>query len=285
MKKVFTMVLVALATMTASAQSFNFFPASDVDADGWLWLNTQEKIEKYVGLIDEDNYTVDPNGKIIQMAFANITPDYPETYADPAVLGADAEGYVDGDEQFNAETALKGGIVLAPASGSMSMNGGCLVLNLPSCATISLYISSEARMMGRTLMLTPGEDMSIDDSDPAGDPWTGSTKAIYVKASVFSSIHAAGQFVWEGIEKQNNSNNEGVTFQSNAPVYFALQNCNRYPVYVHAIKVTTPKQETTGIKEIATDNADATVYNLAGQRIKAASKGLYVKKGKKFLVK
>ena len=44
--------------------------------------------------INEDGYTVDPNGKPIQMAFANITPDYPETVADPDVLGADEGGYV-----------------------------------------------------------------------------------------------------------------------------------------------------------------------------------------------
>lgn len=282
MKKFFTIVMLAVATMSASAQvTKNLFDAADCDADGWLWLNTQEKIAKYVGTINEDGYTVDPNGKPIQMAFANITPDYPETVADPDVLGADEGGYVFGDEEFNAETALKGGIALAPASAQMSMNGGCLVLNLPSCATISLVLSSEAKMLGRTLMLSPNN--SIDNDNSTGnDPWTGDTKSIYAKASVFGQLHSAGQWKWEGIESQNNGYNTGVTFVSNEPVYFALQNCHKYTIFVHAIRVTLPQQETVGIQEnILNKQERNTYYNLAGQRMTTPAKGINIIAGKK----
>ena len=193
MKKIFTLALLALAAMSANAQEYNLFNAADVDADGWLWLNTQEKINKYVGTIDEDNYTVNPDGKPIQMAFANITPDYPETVADPEAFGVDTQGYTVLDEGVNKDECIKGAIIIAPASAQSSMNGGCLVLNLPSCSTINLLLSSEARMMGRTLMVSPGYDMSQDDST-GDDPWTGHTKAIYARASVFGSIHGAGQY-------------------------------------------------------------------------------------------
>ena len=88
MKKIVTLAMLAVATMSASAQeTFNLFSPADCDADGWLWLNTQEKIDRYVGKINEDAYTVDPNGKVIQLAFANINPDYTETYADPEAYG------------------------------------------------------------------------------------------------------------------------------------------------------------------------------------------------------
>ena len=282
MKKIFTLTMFALAAMSATAQEYNMFNAADVDADGWLWLNTQEKIDKYVGACDEDNYTVDPNGKLIQMVYANIMPDYPETVADPDVLGADAEGYVEGDDEFNFETAIRGGIVLAPSSGVMSTNGGCLVLNLPSCATISLYLSSEYSMLVRTLMISPGYDMTVDDST-GDDPWTGHTKVIYVKASSFSPLHGAGQFKWEGIETLNNGNNTNVTFKTDSPVSFCLQNCRNRAVYVHAIKVTTPKQETVGISEVAAGNAAAApVYNLAGHRIAAPQMGINIIGGKKY---
>lgn len=70
-------------------------------------------------------------------------------------------------------------------------------------------------MLGRTLMLTPGYDMSVDDSPTDGDPWTNHTKSIFAKASVFGSIHSAGQYKWEGIETANNGYNSGVTFVSN----------------------------------------------------------------------
>ena len=286
MKKIFTFVMCAMAAMSTSAQEFNLFDAADCDADGWLWLNTQEKISKYVGNFDEANYTVDPNGKPIQMAFANITPDYPETVADPDVVGTDKAGYVAGQEAdgYVASEAIKGAIVIAGASAQMSTNGGCLILNLPSCSTISLMLSSEGSMLGRTLMLTPG--YGIDNDDSTGDlAWTGHTKAIYSKATLFGKLHGPGQFKWEGIELLNNGNNDGVTFKSDAPVYFAFQNCHKNPIYVHAIRVTTPKQGTAGVNEISASSAKAKVYNLAGQRMATVKKGVNIVDGKLVMVK
>ena len=287
MKKIFTLfALAVLSTATVSAQEYNLFSAEDVDADGWLWLDSEAKISKYVGVCDEENYTVNPNGKPIQMAFANVTPDYPETIADPEAFGADTEGNLFADEGVKKEELIKGAIILAPASAMMSMNGGCLVLNLPSCSTISLMLSSEARMLGRTLMVTPGYDMSLDDSPADGDPWTNHTKSIYAKASVLGSIHGAGQYKWEGIETMNNGFNEGVTFVSNEPVYFALQNCHKYAIFVHAIKVTTPKQESAYVQGVSSTEAKgpAQVYGLDGKFVGTRSaknnlaKGVYVVK-------
>ncbi len=285
MKKIFTFVMCAMAAMSAGAQEFNLFDAADCDADGWLWLNTQEKIDKYVGVIDEDNYTVNPNGKIIQMAFANIAPDYPETYADPDVIGTDKAGYVIGQEGYVADEAFKGAITIAGASAQMSTNGGCLVLNLPSCSTISLMLSSEASMLGRTLMLTPG--YGIDNDDSTGeDKWIGHTKAIYSKATLFDKLHSLGQWKWETAATDHGRTNGDLTFVSENPVYFALQNCHKYPIYVHAIKVTTPKQESAGISDLsANSGTNGPVYNLAGQRVKHASKSILIQDGKKFVSK
>ena len=275
MKKIVTLAMLAVATMSASAQTtYNLFSPTDCDADGWLWLNTQAKIDRYVGKINEDAYTVDPNGKVIQLAFANINPDYTETYADPEAYGVDTQGYTILDEGVNKDECIKGGIVLAPASAMMSMNGGCLVLNLPSCATIDLMLSSEARMLGRTLMLSPNN--GIDNDNSTGEnPWTGDTKSIYAKASVLGSLHGAGQWKWEGIESLNNGFNEGVTFKSESPVYFALQNCHKYAIYVHAIRITTPKQETVGISDIKT-NTVSEVFSLDGRRQAKATRGLNI---------
>jgi len=290
MKRVFTFTIVALAAMSANAQTYNLFNSADVDKDGWLWLNTQANIDKYVGLINEDDYTVDPDGMPIQMAFANITPDYPETFADPEVLGVDTEGNTFADEGVKSDELIKGAIVIAPASAQMSMNGGCLVLNLPSCVSIDLMLSSEARMLGRTLMLSPTN--AIDNDNSTGDnPWTGDTKAIYAKASVFSSFHGAGQWEWTGIELLNNGYNEGVTFKSDKPVYFALQNCQKYPIYVHAIRVmTTTKRDddsgqTTSIVNIENNklNIDNPIYDLQGRKISSLKKGIYIQNGRKLM--
>ena len=284
MKKIVTLAMLAVATMSASAQeTFNLFSPADCDADGWLWLNTQEKIDRYVGKINEDAYTVDPNGKVIQMAFANINPDYTETYADPEAYGVDTQGNTILDEGVNKDECIKGAIVLAPASAMMATNGGCLVLNLPSCATIDLMLSSEARMLGRTLMLSSTN--GIDNDNSTGEnPWTGDTKSIYAKASVLGSLHGAGQWKWEGVESLNNGFNNDITFKSESPVYFALQNCHKYAIYVHAIRITTPKQETVGIQETITNKQECNAYyNLAGQRMTSPVKGINIIAGKKVI--
>ena len=286
MKKIFTLAL-ALCGFTMAQAQYNLFNAADVDEDGWLWLNTQEKIDKYVGVIDEDNYTVDPNGKVIQMAYANITPDYPATVADPEAYGVDKKGKYFTDEEANKDEIIKGGIILASASGILgNTNGGCLVLNLPSCSSIGLYLSSEGSVFGRTLKLTAGHAIDNDDST-SGNPWTGSTKAIYVQAGPFTvnSICDKGQYKWETAATDNNSYNEGVTFESDGPVYFCLQNCRNRPVYVHAIKVTTPKQESAGISDVATGKAPAVWHNLAGMQVKDPSNGIFIKDGKAVIVR
>ena len=284
MKKIVTLAMLAVATMSASAQTtYNLFSPTDCDADGWLWLNTQSKIDRYVGKINEDAYTVDPNGKVIQLAFANINPDYTETYADPEAYGVDTQGNTILDEGVNKDECIKGAIVLAPASAMMATNGGCLVLNLPSCATIDLMLSSEARMLGRTLMLSSTN--GIDNDNSTGEnPWTGDTKSIYAKASVLGSLHGAGQWKWEGVESLNNGFNNDITFKSESPVYFALQNCHKYAIYVHAIRITTPKQETVGIQEnIANKQERNSYYNLAGQRMTSPVKGINIIAGKKVI--
>jgi hypothetical protein len=165
----------------------------------------------------------------------------------------------------------------------MSTNGGCLVLNLPSCATIDLMLSSEASMLGRTLMLSSTNGIDNDNST-GEDKWTGDTKAIYSKATLFGKLHGAGQFTWTGIESLNNGNNEGITFKSDNPVYFAFQNCHRYAIYVHAIRVTTPKQETVGIQDNIINKQERNAYyNLAGQRMTSPVKGINIISGKKVI--
>jgi hypothetical protein len=275
MKKIFTLLFAAMTAIGSYAQT-NLFDAADCDADGWLWFDTEAKIAKYVGNatdkqdangFDWQNYTVNPNGKPIQLAFANITPDYPESFANEAIEGTDAAGYIAGQEQYVAGQAKTGAIVLAGASAIMSTNGGCLILNLPSCSTISLFMSSESRYLGRTLMITPGHSLAVDEGS-GENPWTGYTKSIYAKASVLGSLHGAGQWQWDGIESLNNGYNEGVTFVSDNPVYFALQNCQKDPIYIHGIKVTLPSP--AGISRVAANQGKAEYFTLDGRRMQQA---------------
>ena len=280
MKKIFTYVILAMAATSGYAQS-NLFDAADVDADGWIWFDTDEKINKYVGNaidkqdangFDWEKYSVNPNGKPIQLAFADISPDYTASIANAYIPGTDAGGYVEGQDKYVEGERKTGAIMLAPASAMMIANGGCLILNLPSCESISLYMSSESSYMGRTLLLTPG--YAINKDDATGDPWTGHTKVIYAKASIFSTLHGAGQFKWEGIETLNNGNNSGVTFKSNSPVYFAFQNCRNAAIYIHGMKVTIGTA--TGIKSVSASNGAAEYYTIGGNKVQQPVHGLTI---------
>ena len=274
MKKIFTLLVLSLfCMMTANAQGYNLFDPADVDENGWLWFDTQAKIDKYIGLCNEDDYTVDPNGKYIQLAFANITPDYPETVADPDIVGV---GY---DGVYDTDGAKKGAIILAAASSMSSATGGCIILNLPSCESIGLYLSSEATMLGQSLKLDP--NYALDDN---GDG-TGNTKVIYSRATVFGKLSSAGHYQWESAATDNNSNNTGVNFVSDSNVYFALRNCHRYTVFVHGVKVMTKTPVSTGINEMTNNNVNAKegAYTVDGKYVgslKLLPKGVYiVKKG------
>lgn len=286
MKKIFTLVCFALATISANAQ-YNLFDAADCDAAGWLWFDTEAKIAKYVGNatdkqdpngFDWENYTVNPNGKYIQLAFADITPDYPASFANEAIEGTDAAGYMAGQEQYVEGQAKTGCIYLEKSSASTSIlgttNGGCLILNLPSCSSIALFMSSESTYLGRTLMVTPGFPMREDDK--TGDEiWTGKTKCIYSRASRFAALHDAGQWKWETAATDHGNTNGDLTFVSNNPVYFVFQNCNNNPVYIHGIKVTTPTP--ASIQQISTEaNGTAQVYSLDGRKLQGTVRGLNI---------
>ena len=146
MRKIFTLMLLAMAcTMNIQAQEYNLFDPADLDADGWLWFDTDEKIEKYVGLCNEEDYKIDPNGKLIQMVYADILPDYPATYADSWWVGSGTDGEV------GTDGALTGAIVISAASGMMSTNGGGVAVMMPSCKTFSLCLSKDGRAMVRML--------------------------------------------------------------------------------------------------------------------------------------
>ena len=269
MKKLFTLAALALA-LSAQAQK-NLFPASDVDENGWLWFDTQEKIDKYVETISSLTYKMNPDGKTVQIAGANFTLTdefgdqyYPQSVASPDSIGAGN----DEDHTIGGEGSRKGAIVLAASNAMMSNQGGWMVLNLPACATISICSSSEARMLMRTT--------STDDIAKTLDNYW---LCVYGAQTVFRQWASAGCTIKEGIEKLNNSaDHPDFTFVSDKPVVFALQNCHKYPVYIHGIKITVPGED-TGVTAVGTDNAQpAAYYTVGGVQTAAQSKGLYIEK-------
>ena len=121
----------------ANAQdvTYNYFDPADCDADGWLWLDTQEKIDKYVG-----------EGKKIQLVPAEYEiddPDFPGEYipvessADPSIKGYNTEGVEGG------EGSKTGGLILPPTIWGDYWDdmGGGFIVAMPDCAVFDVYMS------------------------------------------------------------------------------------------------------------------------------------------------
>lgn len=86
MRKIYLAWALLLSAIGVQAQEYNLFPASVVDENGWLWFNSQNIVDQYVGVCNEEDYKVDPEGKIIQMVYADQF-QYPSTTVDPDAIG------------------------------------------------------------------------------------------------------------------------------------------------------------------------------------------------------
>lgn len=241
MKKFYFMMALILCAMSATAQNYNLFSASDIDKDGWLWFDTQAKVDKYVGICDEENYKADPNGKKIQMIYANQLPTYPQTTVDP-----DAIGYGKGGE-LKAEGYKKGAIILPAASAIGATNGGGILIMMPSCSELSINVSCEGMVNCRLLS-------SADVNTAFGDY---GVRQVYL--APFKKFAGAGNTSVKGLETKTNGN-DNITIKSDKPVYAYFENNTKGEVYIHGIRViTTTKNEDGGEATPETPGNDYTV--------------------------
>lgn len=241
MKKFYFMMALILCAMSATAQNYNLFSASDIDKDGWLWFDTQAKVEKYVGICDEENYKADPNGKKIQMIYADQLPTYPQTTVDP-----DAIGYGKGGE-LKAEGYRKGAIILPAASAIGATNGGGILIMMPSCSELSINVSCEGKVTCRLLS-------SADINATFGKY---GVRQAYILG--FKNFAGAGNTTVKGLESLTSGNDE-ITIKSDKPVYAYFQNTTKGEVYIHGIRViTTTKNEDGGEATPETPGNDYTV--------------------------
>ena len=290
MKKIFTLMLLAVAcSVNMQAQEYNLFDAEDVDADGWLWFDDDAKVEKYVGICNEDDYKLDPNGKPIQLVYADQMPDYPASYIDTWYVGAGTDG------EIGTEGAKTGTLLLPVSSGTMSPNGGGIALMLPSCKSVSMCISAVGSMTGE---VRASKDINTSFSNynilKGYMTWVG------------RYLCTAGLHYWEGIETLHNKQGDETdyTLQSDEPIYAYIVNTTAYrELMIHGIKVMTTtnpagiEEETVAGKDkifffnnivSLNEEAQIDVYNVAGVKVKSAfatqlsledmSKGIYIVK-------
>ena len=70
-------------------------------------------------------------------------PDYPASEASEEFVGAGTDG------ETGSEGSRTGAIMLQPASGAMSINGGGFVVCMPSCYSYAICYSSNSKVMTR----------------------------------------------------------------------------------------------------------------------------------------
>lgn len=264
MKKIYLAWALLLSAIGVQAQEYNLFPASVVDADGWLWFNSQNIVDQYVGVCNENDYKVDPEGKIIQMVYADQVPTYPSTIVDPVAIGYGKGG------ELGTDGYKKGAIILPAASALGSTNGGGIALCLPSCSTLSMNVSCNGMISCRLL--------STDKIETAFTDY--GVRQVYL--APFKKFAGAGNTSVNGLETKTNGN-DNITIKSDKPVYVYFQNNTKGEVYIHGIKVTTPKQETTDIANIQTQGTAAQeVFTIdgikVGNTLKGQKQGLYIVK-------
>ena len=296
MKKGITTLFLGLAVaLGAQAQEYNLF--YDVDEDGWLWFDSQEKIDKYVGLCNEDNYCVDPDGKPIQLIYANQYEYLPAT-ADPDFIGVGADG-----EDFGTEGYLTGAIVLPASSSTFAFNGGGFVVCMPSCTSYSICLSSGDKVFCRMLGTRDPNAKFSEVNTNTSSFLNGAY--VNMAAYAFKPLCSAGIFQWNGIEELNGGYPNPDVFKGNQPVYAYLQNGMNNDLYICGIRLTTTTNSTLSVSDVAAkqqnriffegnrvvlnEPADIRVYSADGLLMNAAThadrmdlsnmpKGIYIVK-------
>lgn len=270
MKKIVTLALLFAGGLTSSAYAQgNLFTPADCDANGWLWFDTQAKIDKYVGDANSD--------KIIKMVptkyQVEVEPDIFENLkntASPTVYGAGTDGYLPGVDSTGATLgadAKQGAIVLAPATNAiMAMNGGGILMHLQSCYSLNMFFSCEGHIKP-VLQGVDGTKETIDCSQ--------------IKSFPFTPLNSAysGQTTWNNMQDIENA--FSFKLKSENPVTMYLLSGTNNDLYLHGIKVQV-YGEGAGISSTASDaeginiaqtgrfislsrEADVNVYNAAGK--------------------
>ncbi len=270
MKKIVTLALLFAGAFTSAAYAQgNLFTPADCDANGWLWFDTQAKIDKYVGEANSD--------KIIKMVptkyQVEVEPDIFENLKNTAsstVYGAGTDGYLPGVDSTGATLgadAKQGAIVLAPATNAiMAMNGGGILMHLQSCYSLNMFFSCEGHIKP-VLQGVDGTKETIDCSQ--------------IKSFPFTPLNSAysGQTTWNNMQDIENA--FSFKLKSENPVTMYLLSGTNNDLYLHGIKALV-YGEGAGISGTASDaeginiaqtgrfislsrEADVNVYNAAGK--------------------
>lgn len=299
MKKFLLSFAVAGLAVGAYAQdepTFNYFDPNDCDEQGWLWLDSQEKIDKYVGA-----------GKKIQLVNAQYEledPEFPgEYYVPECSVSPVFKGYNQLGEE-GGEGSATGGILLPAASYDpdedwAATEGGGILVQMPDCAQFDLFLS-QSRPELKLAMYVAKEETDdytackyIWDDDP--DWWTGEGGPVITDyAGPYLNIQAieydydygeGNPDIWSIYGAKGEPRTAYIANYTNDE-----EQNSTCPMYVHAIRVFTFTDTEAAVKGVANDELNVSfngktvsasapveinVYDLCGAKVASAFASSY----------
>lgn len=273
MKKVLLTMAAMAAVATVNAQQlYNWFDPADCDADGWLWFNTQEKIDKYAGFATLDNT---PKIQLQSTTFFNAENDFDYPYGDPTIQGYNAEGVQGGDGSWTGALVLCG---TSTANGSDAPNGAGFMMQLPDVGELGLKLSTESDYMCVGLR---GADGWKEDVDMV-------TIYTYWKMGfVNKPLASTHQFTWNNIQDVYNAATDfGFPKEAGKKFSVLLRNNRGDDLLVQAIKVLVlsdtgfPFNPGSGVAGIEADDTAVPVefFNMQGVKVSGDEPGLYIRR-------
>lgn len=253
-------VVAALSTAANAQETYNYFDPADCDANGWLWFDTQEKLEKYCGFTDEFKI------QLLSAAYENGDGEYAECELDAEIKGYNAEG------EQGVEGTKTGAIILPRASSIMAQNGGGIMMWPPDCAEFSVYLSSEASLKSMVLYGGKGHIERVDFA------------VIASGVPPFKPLSKQCQMTWSNLQDEVHGTS-GMTLNSKEKVTAAVVDDITSPVLIQGIKLFTYTQTEypengAGVEDIIGDDANAPVeyFNLQGLKVNGDEPGIYIRR-------
>lgn len=282
MKKVLLTIAAFAAVSVANAQQlYNYFDPADCDANGWLWFDTQAKIDKYLGYYDPELLKTpaelaSPKLYMID-ALCESEPGVSDpTFGDATIKGYNAEGAQGG------EGSRTGALVLAAGSGSLGTkeDGGAFVVWLPDCAQMDIEISQDYNVI---LPRVFGGMSWVEDVD------LNVVKSYRNMGMLGKPLSNSYMYTWMNIQNLENAN-EVACHKIGQPlgqkVTAKIGNNVNTEMLIHGIRILQytdnghPFTPGSGVSGIEADDANAPVefFNMQGVKVSGDEPGMYIRR-------